>query len=1292
MENMMKRAISAFMALVLVLGMVPGIPMFAGAEEVQTLPETEAVAVETTAPVTVPEETEAPETTPVEESEEETVPQETVFEETVPEETVVEETVVEETVPEVSEEAADAGDVIVLPTKLEVTASKKRTYVGDDVKLTAAFSPEAIADAEVEWIITGGEYHEEGPAKNILRGLEPGKFTVKGVYRFVNEKDEEVELTSEPITVEFVDYWLEINEAPIPEENIEKDVPFYILKSGASMPLSVKLMSQGVEDEEPKVEKNGALSDASVTWTMRVMRPTSVDEETGYATSLELTDENAALYMTCKAGTDPREAVFTANLVSEYQYILITAEDKVAGTAPNGIVVCLYPNSYKLYITDENGKDVTNGTITLDTADPEADLTQLLTAKVWPIQGDEKLVWEASDTLVKLEHELEDEKDTQYDNLMNFTANLREGKTVITVKGVTNPDLKATVTIDRVRRMQAIELSRESAKITELMAGKSATFKAVEKTEARDFVDNKLLKWELAPGDENYATISSSGVLKAKNVAEGRVVTVRCSIIGNEKAAPIEHLVIIRPKGVSVSIFAGDFAGGGEARSLDWTTEVNGMTIPVDTEEIKNNKDGMKLYAIVNNYVEQLGAYAAGDPVGAKQGVTWKSSNTSIAKIDPVTDAIHWAGKTGTVTITATANDGSGKSASVKLAFGTRLRYMKIAENGAPRLRSGESWTYSVECYPENATNKAVTWAVYAWNEEDGDYTANASSIAAISSGGKLSAKTVYDNQMVLIVATSKEDPDITAAYEVMIRPKNPNTLTILDSSDKCVTKTTIQLDVGESESLSALQVGDFLGDYFDPGAEWKSSNGNVVYVEDGYIEALKVGSATITAKIDGQSASVTVKVVSRVDDIEVYEKNDIHVLASGKSLSLKATVIDNETATEKNPNGKPTVSKVTWHIPEEYAHLATVNASGKVTAVKGYTGYPEIIEVYAKSTDGGNVKSNYYEICIFPAVEAMRVDLLKTDEYGGVETDENGKPVVICSSSYTHYLLNPGAETLQLAAVTHPELACDDVTWTTSSKSVATVDENGVVTIHKTGSVTITATAQDGTNKKATFKIKVLRKAANELFFENAKNVVYDEAMGCNVFAIAGGKTLTIKPVLYDTDWKKVSVTFGWDIELISPDYGTAFVKKFSKGTLNTAAVTETKYARVTVKVPVDYVGWDYNEAKLDDQGYLHCEIIVAIYPATTSLQIVDENGKPITGKLWNEKYGPDICLGVQTNAGAAQGWTWKSSNEKLAIVDQNGVVTYNTEYDKYGTVTITATAKDGTGKSHSIQIYYDR
>ena len=140
-----KRLLAFVLALVMVLGMLPGVPMFAGAEEVETQPET--VAVETTEAATPPETTVPEETIPEETVPEETVPEETVPEETVPEETVPEETVPEETVSEqiASEEAVEdltaeeeaANGVVEHPvTEILVSASTNYTYVGDQVKLT----------------------------------------------------------------------------------------------------------------------------------------------------------------------------------------------------------------------------------------------------------------------------------------------------------------------------------------------------------------------------------------------------------------------------------------------------------------------------------------------------------------------------------------------------------------------------------------------------------------------------------------------------------------------------------------------------------------------------------------------------------------------------------------------------------------------------------------------------------------------------------------------------------------------------------------------------------------------------------------------------------------------------------------------------------------------------------------------------------------------------------------------------------------------------------------------------
>ena len=45
---------------------------------------------------------------------------------------------------------------------------------------------------------------------------------------------------------------------------------------------------------------------------------------------------------------------------------------------------------------------------------------------------------------------------------------------------------------------------------------------------------------------------------------------------------------------------------------------------------------------------------------------------------------------------------------------------------------------------------------------------------------------------------------------------------------------------------------------------------------------------------------------------------------------------------------------------------------------------------------------------------------------------------------------------------------------WSSSNEKVATVDENGLVTAHKAGSAKITATASDGSGKKATFSLTV--------------------------------------------------------------------------------------------------------------------------------------------------------------------------------------------------------------------------
>ena len=187
----MKRAISFFMALVLVLGMVPGAALSAAAEEVETLPE----AVETTE---APAETEAEETEAPAETEAETLPAETEEEAEVYEEELV-------TLP--------AANAAADPTGITVKASTKRTYVGDKVKLSATVKPSDADQDAYKWQIideqdTGAAINED---TGVLTAQRPGTVQVRAVSTVDKGVKKTVEIT-------FVDVRIAFNLAPIDED------------------------------------------------------------------------------------------------------------------------------------------------------------------------------------------------------------------------------------------------------------------------------------------------------------------------------------------------------------------------------------------------------------------------------------------------------------------------------------------------------------------------------------------------------------------------------------------------------------------------------------------------------------------------------------------------------------------------------------------------------------------------------------------------------------------------------------------------------------------------------------------------------------------------------------------------------------------------------------------------------------------------------------------------------------------------------------------------------------------
>ena len=517
---------------------------------------------------------------------------------------------------------------------------------------------------------------------------------------------------------------------------------------------------------------------------------------------------------------------------------------------------------------------------------------------------------------------------------------------------------------------------------------------------------------------------------------------------------------------------------------------------------------------------------------------------------------------------------------------------------------------------PEKPTVSGVTFSLV--NAEDSAY-------ATVSSSGKVTAKTVNEPHAVQIKATSKDAAQTSDISTLTILPKSEQML-ILKSGETYVTGTTQVGNVGDTIALSAFALNTEAEPKEDArNVTWKSSNTKVAAVaDDGVVTCVKTGTAKITAAAqDGSVATVNIKVTNLVQSITIEAKSatDDFVIASGKSVTLKATVLP------ANASNK----KVTWSITSG-AEYAKISSSGVLTANKDLTS-TVTVTVMATAQDGSGV-SNEQTVTVKPLAQGVRI-----------LRDANGNK----EPTNTTLVWDMAQDTqLSLYAWIYPRTADDSVTWKSSSTKIASIDANGIVTCHKAGNVTITATANDGSGKKASFMLSVV-KLMKELKLEGG--------------VVAGGKSLTLKPVISPADTTNKKLTW-----MISAN--TVGAKISSSGKLTTKAVSQPTTVTITV-------------AAQDGSG-LTASCDVTIYPATTKVVITGENGAAVPGTL---AVGAELKLAAtSTPANAANVYTWKSNNRYVTVTEDGIVAACADAVGK--TVTITCVAADGTNNSASVKI----
>lgn len=215
--------------------------------------------------------------------------------------------------------------------------------------------------------------------------------------------------------------------------------------------------------------------------------------------------------------------------------------------------------------------------------------------------------------------------------------------------------------------------------------------------------------------------------------------------------------------------------------------------------------------------------------MATRKDITWSSSKSSVASVS--SSGLVTAVSEGTTTITASADGKKGECTVTVVKKAIVVSEVRLDKTELT-LFEGDEETLTASVSPEDATDKTITW------------TSSDKSIASVESGkvkavGKGSAK----------ITASAGGKSASCTIEVL-RPVSGISLN----------KSTLELPLEKSETLIATVIPSDAT--LREEITWTSSNTQVANVDGGKVTAVGMGTATISASLEGFKAecNVTVK------------------------------------------------------------------------------------------------------------------------------------------------------------------------------------------------------------------------------------------------------------------------------------------------------------------------------------------------------------------------------------------------------------------------------------------------
>ena len=550
-------------------------------------------------------------------------------------------------------------------------------------------------------------------------------------------------------------------------------------------------------------------------------------------------------------------------------------------------------------------------------------------------------------------------------------------------------------------------------------------------------------------------------------------------------------------------------------------------------------------------------------------------------------------------------------------------------------LKKGGTAALAATVSPANTTqNKTVSW------------TSTNQRIAAVDGSGKVTA---VGGGAATIIASTSNGKTATCTVTVIV----PATAISLNL-------TNLSLDKGDSRLITATVNPADTTDKIT----WSTSDGKVAVVDStGNVMAQGPGTAVITATAGSIRATCNVSVGISISCVILSDRQI--TLKKGDSKTLTAWVDPPDTTED---------TSITWLSSD--SKIATVDKDGTVTAVEGgkviitaqagtHTAQCTvnvIVPVTGMTLSDTDVERGTTKTItpIFEPSDATDRAATWTSSDESVATvDATGKvsglkigkttitavshdggfsaqckvdvviPVTGISLDQSSMTIKKG-ETPKLAATISPANATDKaVTWTSSDSSVASVDDTGNITAVESGSAIITVKTHDGGYTSQCMVTVIV--PVTGITLEKTS------------LSLALGSTATLKTSLQPddaTDTKILWTSSNPDIVAVD-DSGNLSALSFGQAVITATSHDGgfTAQCSVTVDIPVTGISLD-----------------------RTSLNLGINGQKKLTAAITPDNATDRNVL-------------WSSSDERVATVDKDGLVTAH----KIGDAAITAKSEDG-------------